>query len=106
MSVECIIFNHISNQSIYVDAADDSDAAGKLLETDFPVIVLDNKSRHDVNYLNCFSLSNLIIENDRLVHYLLELGVFQVISYHHLQNLEQLAIWNEPVIVHVVDPWQ
>ena len=64
----------------------------KLLETDFPVIVLDNKSRHDVNYLNCFSLSNLIIENDRLVHYLLELGVFQVISYHHLQNLEQLAI--------------
>jgi len=45
----------------------------------------------------------LVVEEDGLVHNLLELGVLQVVAHHHLQNLEQLAVGDVSIIVNVVD---
>lgn len=42
-------------------------------------------------------------EEDRLVDDLLQLRVFQVVAHHHLEDLEELSVGDEPVIVHVVD---
>ena len=56
----------------------------ELFEVDLPVFVLVGKE-------------NGLVDN------LLELSVFQIRAYHHLQHLEQLAVANEPVVVHVVN---
>lgn len=37
------------------------------------------------------------------VYNLLQLGIFQIVPNHHLQNLEQLPIGNVAIFVHVVD---
>jgi PII-like signaling protein len=46
---------------------------------------------------------NLVRKEDRLVDNLLELCVLQVGAHHHLQHLEQLAVADVPVVVHVVN---
>ncbi len=47
-------------------------------------------------------MSNLVGKENCLVDNLLKLSVFQVGADHHLQHLEQLAIADVPVVVHVV----
>lgn len=46
----------------------------------------------------------LVSVDDGLVDDLLQLCVFQVVAHHHLQHLEQLAVGDVAVLVHVVDP--
>ena len=59
-------------------------------------------------YLAELIKGNLSIEvsvslDDSTVDELLELHVVQVVANHHLQHLEQFAVRDEPVVVHVVD---
>ena len=49
-------------------------------------------------------LTHLVIQEDGLVHYLLQLGVLQIVPHHHLQHLEQLSVGNKTIVVHVIDP--
>ena len=46
----------------------------------------------------------LVVQDDSLVHNLLELGVLQIVPNHHLENLKQFSVGNKTVIVHVVNP--
>ena len=48
--------------------------------------------------------TNLVVHQDRLVHDLLELGVLQIASHHHLQHLEEFPVGDEAVIVQVINP--
>ena len=48
-------------------------------------------------------LIHLVKHDDGLVHYLLQLGVLQVVPGDHLQHLVQLTIGYVTIIVHVVD---
>lgn len=50
------------------------------------------------------AVSVLVCIDNGLVHDLLELRVLQVVAYHHLQNLEELAIGDVAILVHVIDP--
>lgn len=50
------------------------------------------------------AVSVLVCVDNGLVHNLLELRVLQVVAYHHLQHLEELAVGDVAVFVHVVDP--
>lgn len=50
------------------------------------------------------AVSVLVCVDNGLVHDLLELRVLQVVAYHHLQHLEELAVGDVAVLVHVVDP--
>lgn len=50
------------------------------------------------------AVSVLVCVYNGLVHDLLELRVLQVVAYHHLQHLEELAVGDVAVLVHVVDP--
>ena len=56
------------------------------------------------NWRKIGKYTNFIVENNGLVHDLLELRVLQVVADHHLQHLEQLAVGHVPVVVHVIDP--
>jgi len=51
-----------------------------------------------------FSIIVLVVEQDGLVHDLLQLRVLQVVSHHHLQHLVKLTIGHETIIVNIVDP--
>lgn len=46
----------------------------------------------------------LVCVYNGFVHDLLELCVLQVVAHHHLQDLEELAVGDVAVLVHVVDP--
>jgi len=48
-------------------------------------------------------MNNLVGEENGLVDNLLKLSVFQVRADHHLQHLEQLAVADVPVVIHVVN---
>lgn len=50
------------------------------------------------------AVSVLVCVDDGFVHDLLELRVLQVVAHHHLQHLEELAVGDVAVLVHVVDP--
>lgn len=50
------------------------------------------------------AVSVLVCVDNGFVHDLLELRVLQVVAYHHLQHLEELAVGDVAVLVHVVDP--
>lgn len=50
------------------------------------------------------AVSVLVCIDDGLVHDLLELRVLKVVAHHHLQHLEELAVGDVAVLVHVVDP--
>jgi len=41
--------------------------------------------------------------DDRLIDNLLQLCVFEIVSDHHLEHLEQLAVRDVAVAVHVID---
>ena len=72
----------------------------KFFKINFPFVFLE------IQLSTCFKQKkfHLVIHQNGLVHYLLQLGVLQVVPHHHLQHLEELSIGYEPVIVHVVDP--
>lgn len=50
-----------------------------------------------------FAVLVLVSKENRLVDNLLQLCVLQVVAHHHLQHLEELAVGDEAIIVHVVD---
>lgn len=50
------------------------------------------------------AVSVLVCVDYGFVHDLLELRVLQVVAYHHLQHLEELAVGDVAILVHVVDP--
>lgn len=50
------------------------------------------------------AVSILVCVYNGLVHNLLELRVLQVVAHHHLQYLEELAVGDVAVLIHVVNP--
>ncbi len=46
----------------------------------------------------------LVCVDDGFVDDLLQLGVLQVIPYHHLQHLEQLTVGYVAILIHVINP--
>jgi len=71
-------------RDVRVDASI-ADDLSELVETDLPIGVL-------------------VQVKDGLVHNLLQLSVCQVLASHHLEHLEQLAVGDEAIPVHVVNP--
>lgn len=50
------------------------------------------------------AVSVLVCIDYGLVHDLLELCILQVVAYHHLQHLEEFAVGDVAVLIHVIDP--
>lgn len=64
-----------------------------------------NEMTHNTELLERYPpVPVLVCVDDGFVDDLLQLGVLQVIPYHHLQHLEQLTVGYVAILIHVINP--
>jgi len=50
-----------------------------------------------------FSIFIFVSKANSFIYNLLQLRIFKIISDHHFENLKKFSVWNETIIVHIVD---